>query len=478
MVHIPDVLQDPEYSWSEAQRLGNYRSALGVPLIREGNVVGVIFVGKNVPQPFAQKQIALVSVFADQAVIAIENNRLLDELDKRTEDLAESLRQQTATADVLKAISRSAFDLQTVLQTLVESAVNLCQAEKGTITRQKGDTFYRAKSFGFSVEFIDYVRTVPVEPERGSAIGRALLEGRIVHIADVKNDPDYNFVEAQRLGDFRTILVVPMLREGVPVGAIGLTRPEVKHPHSYYDDHFSKLKPDVAHLVVRELFTWRGDDRYSSRSVYLQIYARPSAYSINDNYYGGGRTFNGPPNTGGGVIQLELSWLMTAENFPFLSTLIHELGHAFGLTNADCHGYDMDTNRSMMSSNTQLWSKGSSLSTPPPVFNPEEYLILAQNKLAFPNFNFIPPLHNPRGRSLATAESCSLGWMDESIGKYRHVPGMGYELFWDGKRVNGPEAAFYTRQEARENCAWNKQDHPARVACTYNGGPFMVDRRR
>ena len=89
VVHIPDVLQDPEYTWSEAQRLGNYRSALGVPLIREGNVVGVIFVGKNVPQPFAQKQIALVSVFADQAVIAIENNRLLDELDKRTEDLAE-----------------------------------------------------------------------------------------------------------------------------------------------------------------------------------------------------------------------------------------------------------------------------------------------------------------------------------------------------------------------------------------------------
>ena len=182
VVHIPDVLQDPEYTWSEAQRLGNYRSALGVPLIREGNVVGVIFVGKNVPQPFAQKQIALVSVFADQAVIAIENNRLLDELDKRTEDLAESLRQQTATADVLKAISRSAFDLQTVLQTLVESAVNLCQAEKGTITRQKGDAFYRAEFFGFSVEFIDYVRTVPVEPERGSAIGRALLEGRIVHI--------------------------------------------------------------------------------------------------------------------------------------------------------------------------------------------------------------------------------------------------------------------------------------------------------
>ena len=108
----------------------------------------------------------------------------------------------------------------------------------------------------------------------------------------------------------------------------------------------------MAHLVVRELFAWLGDDRYSSRSLYLQIYARPSAYPIKENYYGGGRTFNGPPNTGGGVIQLELSWLMTEQNFPFLSTLIHELGHGFGLTHADCHGYDMDTNGSMMSSNT------------------------------------------------------------------------------------------------------------------------------
>jgi hypothetical protein len=251
-----------------------------------------------------------------------------------------------------------------------------------------------------------------------------------------------------------------------------------KHPHSYYDDHFSKLEPDVAHLVVRELFAWLGDDRYSSRSVYLQIYARPSAYPIDDNYYGGGRTFNGPPNTGGGVIQLELSWLMTAQNFPFLSTLIHELGHGFGLTHADCHGYDMDTNGSMMSSNTHLWSKGFSPSVPPPVFNPEEYLMLAQNKLAFPKFNFIPARHNPSGKSLATADSCSLGWMDDSIGEYRHMPGMGYELFWDGKRVNGPESAFYTRQEARDDCAWNKQDHyDIRVACTYNGEPFTVDRR-
>jgi hypothetical protein len=253
-----------------------------------------------------------------------------------------------------------------------------------------------------------------------------------------------------------------------------------KHPHSYYDAHF-KREPNVMYLIVRELFDWLGEDRYSSRSVYLMIYARPSAYAlptplrypINDFYFGHGGTFNGPPNTGGGYIQLELQYLM--DDYPFLSTLIHELGHAFGLDHADCHGYNMGTNGSMMASNTRLWSNGFDLSVPPPAFNPEEYLMLAQNKLAFPSFNFIPALHNPRGKSLATADSCTLGWMDETIGKYRDMPGMGFELFWDGKRINGPEAAFYSRQEARDDCAWNARTYPrTRVTCTYNGESFTV----
>jgi GAF domain-containing protein len=227
-VHLPDVLSDPDFAGTGYQSLGQFRTGLGVPLLRDGEAIGVFTLTRSEIKAFSDSQIELVTTFADQAVIAIKNARLLQELRERSEDLAESLQQQTATADVLKVISRSAFDLETVLQTLVESAVYLCQAEKGTITRQKGDTFYRAESFGFSVEFIEYVRTVPVEPEQASAIGRALLEGRTVHIPDVQNDPHYDFPEAQRLGDFRTILVVPMLREGVPVGAIGLTRSEVK----------------------------------------------------------------------------------------------------------------------------------------------------------------------------------------------------------------------------------------------------------
>ena len=228
VVHVPDVMADSEYTWGAAQQLGGYRTVLGVPLLRDGSPVGVIIVGRTVVQPFTEKQIELVTTFADQAVIAIENARLFDEVQARTRDLSESLQQQTATADVLKVISRSTFDLQTVLQTLVESAARLCDADKTIITRQKNGVFYRAEAYGFSPEFMDYVRNIPIQPERGSGFGRALLEGRAVHIPDVKTDPEYTLVEGQRLGDYRTVLTVPMLREGVPTGVLSLTRSEVR----------------------------------------------------------------------------------------------------------------------------------------------------------------------------------------------------------------------------------------------------------
>src|SRR5262249_26615127 len=192
-----------------------------VPMLKDEELIGAFVIYRLEVRPFTDKQIALLQDFAAQAVIAIENTRLLNEL-------RQSLQQQTATADVLKVISRSTFDLQTILQTLVESAARLCDADKATITRQRGDAFYRAEAYGFSAEFMDYVRDIPVLPERGTATGRALLEGKAVHIPDVQADPEFTWVEAQRLGRFRTVLGVPMLREGIPIGVLALTRDEVR----------------------------------------------------------------------------------------------------------------------------------------------------------------------------------------------------------------------------------------------------------
>ena len=227
-IHVEDVLADREYTDVQRQRLGNYRTVLGVPLLRNQTPIGAIILVRSAVKPFTVKQVELVETFADQAVIAIENVRLFDEVQARTEDLRESLQQQTATADVLKVISRSTFDLQVVLQTLVESAARLCEADKATITRQRDGAFYRAESFGFSREFMDHVRDIPIAPDRGSATGRALLEGVAVHIPDVQTDPDYHFDEALRLGKYRTLLGVPMLREGTPIGVVTLTRSEAR----------------------------------------------------------------------------------------------------------------------------------------------------------------------------------------------------------------------------------------------------------
>jgi signal transduction histidine kinase len=227
IVHVPDIAVDPEYTMTEARQKVGGRTVLGVPLMREGTAIGVIMLLRRTVRPFTDKQIELVSTFADQAVIAIGNVRLFEELQARTRDLSESLQHQTATADVLKVISRSTFDLQAVLDALIESAVRLCDADMGSINRQQGDAYRQVANFGHSPEVADFMQTHPLVIGRGTVVGRTVLERRTIHIADVQSDPEFTFLEVAKLGGLHTMLGVPLLREGFPIGVIVLQRTSI-----------------------------------------------------------------------------------------------------------------------------------------------------------------------------------------------------------------------------------------------------------
>jgi GAF domain-containing protein len=213
IVHIPDVEADPDFTFP---KMGS-RTMLGVPLLREGSLVGVFVLTRTVVRPFNAKEVDLVATFADQAVIAIENTRLLNEL-------RESLEQQTATADVLKVISRSKFELQPVLDTLVESASRLCEAENTAINLRDGDVYRFAAVHGFSPESKEYLKPYPFSLDRGTVVGRTALEAKVVHIPDVLADPEYSWHEGQKIVGNRAVLGVPLLREGSPIGVITLMK--------------------------------------------------------------------------------------------------------------------------------------------------------------------------------------------------------------------------------------------------------------
>ncbi len=255
-IHIDDAAINVETEFPGTkpyQQLSGTRTALAMPLLREGDPVGVIFIRRTEVRPFSEKQIALLKTFADQAVIAIENVRLFQELQQRNRDLTEALEQQTATSDVLRVISSSPTDVQPVFDAIVQSATRLCEASFGVAHRFDGQVLTFDAHHNMTPDQVEQTKQrFPTPVTRGSASGRAILERQVVQIEDVRADPEYRMFSAQQALNYRTVLAVPLLRDGSPIGTLGMWRREVK-PFTENQINLVKTFADQAVIAIENV---------------------------------------------------------------------------------------------------------------------------------------------------------------------------------------------------------------------------------
>jgi two-component system, NtrC family, sensor kinase len=304
-VHVHDVLSDEGVEFAVARAMSlvdRIHTLLSAPLLREGEAIGAIVLRRAEVHPFSDKQIGLLQTFADQAVIALGNVRLFEEVQARTRDLQESLQQQTTTADVLKVISRSSVDLETVLNTLVETAARLCRADQAYMFRRRDDLHHLVAAWGLSEEAKKFMITHPFVPDRSTTSARVALERRTVHIPDVLQDPEYTFLEGQKITGYRTMLGIPLLREETLIGVFVVGRTHVEP----FTNKEIELVTSFADQAVIAIENARLFDELRDRQAELRV------------------TFD---NMGDGVVMFDTEARLTAWNRNFQELL--ELPDAF-----------------------------------------------------------------------------------------------------------------------------------------------------
>jgi signal transduction histidine kinase len=246
-VHIPDVLADPEYDWPEAQRAGGYRTVLGIPLLKEGNPIGIMVLARYAVRPFTEKQVHRLTTFADQACIAIENVRLFTELQTRTQELARSIEGLRALGETIQAV-KSSLELNEVLTTIAEQATKLCEADAGLITQyvESEGTFRPSAGWNTSQQLIQALQAGPPTWGRG-VTGKSAATGKPAQIPDILDEVAYPFREMLGREGFRAILSIPMIRDRTLLGTLAVGR---KAPGLFSERHVELLATFANQTIV------------------------------------------------------------------------------------------------------------------------------------------------------------------------------------------------------------------------------------